>query len=158
MKRSANLLIKRLQQKKYTLALAESFTGGLAAHQLTLVKGTSDVLRGSIVCYHQNVKCSLIKVKTSLIEKYTAESQQVTDELAKKLGKLIGATVYAAITGLADEGGSENKSKPVGTVFLSVYYKKKFYRRRKVFRGSPLTIQKKGCKELYKFIVKVVSK
>ena len=155
MKKPANHLIKTLQQKKYTLALAESVTCGMAAQKLSLVKGTSDVLQGSIVCYTTNAKCNVLKVDKALIEKYTSESQQVTDELAKKLRKLIKATIHAAVTGLADEGGSETKDKPVGTIFISVYYKRKLHRRKKIFRGSPLIIQTKACEELYKFILEV---
>ncbi len=153
--RTANRLIKTLQQKKQTLALAESVTCGLAAHKLSLVKGTNDVLQGSIVCYSTEVKRELLKVNKSLIEKHTSESQRVTDELAKKLGRLIKADIHAAITGLADEGGSETKNKPVGTIFISVYYRRKMHRRKKIFRGSPLTIQTKACEELYKFILEI---
>jgi nicotinamide-nucleotide amidase len=157
MKRVANTLVKTLQQKKLTLALAESVTCGLAAHQLSLVKGTSDVLQGSIVCYDEKVKRGLLQVSKALIEKHTTESQQVTDALAKNLEGLLEADIYAAITGLADEGGSETKEKPVGTVFLSIYYKRRFFRRRKLFRGSPLTISKKACKALYEFILETVN-
>lgn len=157
MTRTANRLIKTLQHKRYTLALAESVTCGLAAHKLTLVKGTSDVLQGGICCYHNNVKCGLLKIRPGLIEKYTPESQRVTDELAKKLSALIKADIHAAITGLSDEGGSETKDKPVGTIFISVYYKLKLYRLRKVFRGTPLTIQTKACEALYRLILKVIN-
>ena len=153
MKKSANRLIKTLQRKKLTLAFAESVTCGLAAQKLSLVKGTSDVLQGTIVCYTNDVKCSLLNVKTALIEKHTSESQRVTDELAKKLSKLIKASIHAAVTGLADEGGSETKDKPVGTIFISIYYKRRMHRRKKLFRGSPLVIQTKACEELYKFII-----
>src|SRR4051812_24642349 len=113
MKRTANNLVKTLQQKKLTLALAESVTGGLAAHRLSLLKGAGDVLQGGIVCYNEKVKHGLLKVSKALIEKHTAESQRVTDELAKNLKSLLEADIYGAMTGLADEGGSETKQKPV---------------------------------------------
>lgn len=153
--RAATRLIKILQQKKYTLALAESVTCGLAAHQLSLVNGTSDVLQGGITCYSIEVKCSLLNVDNKLIEKHTPESQQVTDELAKKLRRVIKADIHAAITGLANKGGSETKTKPVGTIFISIYYKRRLYRKRKVFRGTALVIHKKACEELYNFIVEI---
>jgi nicotinamide-nucleotide amidase len=156
MKRIANDLVKTLQEKKLTLALAESVTCGQAAHQLSLVKGTGDVLQGGIICYDEKVKCGLLKVSKRLIEKHTAESQRVTDELAKNLKLLLKADIYGAITGLADKGGSESKSKPVGTIYLSIYYKRKFYRRKKLFRGSPLAVTKKACKALYEFILETV--
>src|SRR6476659_3252169 len=97
-------LVKIMQIKNLTLAFAESMTCGLAAFQLSSVKGTTDVLQGSIVCYHENVKKECLKVPDSLIKKFTAESQEVTDALAKKLQSVIEADVYAAITGLASDG------------------------------------------------------
>lgn len=144
-------------EKKLTLALAESVTCGLASHQLNIVKGTSDVFMGSIICYNEKVKIDLLKVKPSLIKKYTAESQQVTDALARNLSRLIKADVYGAITGLNTDGGSETKSKPVGTVFLSILYKGKITKARMLFRGSPLEIKKKACEALYSLIIKRIS-
>lgn len=155
MGKPATKLIKLLQERKQTLALAESMTCGLAAHQLSTVKGTSEVLLGSMVCYHESAKSCLLHVDKKLIKKYTAESQEVTDALAKKLSRLITADFYGAITGLASEGGSERKGKPVGTVFFSVYHKRKMHRLRKVFRGTPLEIRKKAVKALYDLIVEV---
>src|SRR3954470_16851672 len=93
-----NSFIKTLMQKKIRLALAESMTCGLAAHMLSTCKGTADVLKGSIVCYTPEVKTSLLGVPASFINKFTAESKEVTEALAKKLPRLITADIYAAIT------------------------------------------------------------
>jgi PncC family amidohydrolase len=139
-----------------TLALAESVTCGLAAHQLSTVKGTSDVLMGSIVCYNEKVKTGLLKVRKSLIQKHSAESHEVTDALTKKLKALIRADIHAAITGLASGGGSETKSKPPESIFYAFSYKNKLHHHRQVFRGSPLQIRKKACEELYRLILKEV--
>jgi nicotinamide-nucleotide amidase len=81
---------------------------------------------------------------------------EVTEGLAKNLSGLMKANVYAAVTGLASEGGSETKEKPVGTVFFSVVYKRKPYNARKLFRGSPSEIKEKACLELYRLILDVV--
>src|ERR1051325_3869179 len=151
MERAVNRLVKLLEKKKLTIAFAESMTCGLAAHQLSTVKGTSCVLAGSVVCYRKEVKEELLKVPKHLIKKHTAESQQVTDALAKNLGKIFHADIYAAITGLAAPGGSETKAKPVGTVFFTFIYKNKLHRRRKLFRGTPLQVKRKACKEFFGF-------
>jgi nicotinamide-nucleotide amidase len=157
MHKSNVLLVKFCRKNNLTLAFAESVTCGLAAHQLSQVKGTSDAFKGSLVCYNGDVKTNLLKIPKKLIEKYTAESQRVTDEMAKNLKRIFSADVYAAITGLASPGGSETKSKPVGTVFFSVWYKNKLYKLRKQFRGNALQIKKKACDELYRFIILKVS-
>jgi nicotinamide-nucleotide amidase len=149
-----NKLVKRLQNEKLTLALAESVTCGLAAHKLTTVKGTTDVLASSIVCYQREAKIKLLNISNKLIEQHTAESMQVTEAMAKGLKRTIRADIHAAITGLAAAGGSETKTKPVGTFFLCVLYQGKTYRHRQVFRGRPLQIKTKACLALYKFILK----
>jgi PncC family amidohydrolase len=150
-------LVKTLLENKLSLALAESVTCGLAAHQLNSVKGTSEVLKGSIVCYDEEVKIKLLKIPRRLINDFTAESAQVTDALAENLGRLISADVYAAVTGLAAPGGSESKTKPVGTIFFSVLFKNKMHRLKKRFRGKPLEIKKKTCDELYSLIISAIS-
>lgn len=153
MHRTANRLIKALIEKKLTLALAESMTCGLAAHQLSTNKGTADVFKGSIVCYNTEVKRHLLGIPQLKIDRYTAESAEVTGLLVKHLPRLISADIYAAITGLASPGGSETKTKPVGTVFFCFKKGNRIYHHRKVFRGTPLEIRKKACDELYKFIL-----
>lgn len=153
MKSLVDQLLKILIEKKLTVALAESVTCGLASHQMNIAKGTSQVLIGSIVCYNEKVKTDLLKVDPLLIEKYTAESQEVTDALATNLKNIIPADIHAAITGLAAPGGSENSSKPVGTVFLSLLYKGQLIRDKKVFIGSPFAIKKRACESLYRMII-----
>lgn len=121
-------LMTLLKKKKLTVALAESMTCGLMAHQFCSVKGTSEVLRGGIVCYHPDIKVEVCHVPRSAIEKFTPESQAVTDKLAVNISKLFNADICMAVTGLASSGGSEGPDKPVGTTFLSVYYEDKLHR------------------------------
>jgi len=158
MKRIVNRLVKALQEKQLTLALGESMTCGLAAHQLCTVKGTSDVLKGSIVCYDPKAKIELVKIPASLIKRYSAESSQVTEAFVKKLSSLLTADIHVAITGLAapSVNGSESKDKPVGTVFIAIYYKNKLHSYRKLFRGNAIEIRKKACNEVYELILNTI--
>jgi PncC family amidohydrolase len=153
MKSLVKELLQLLQDKKLTLALAESVTCGLATHQLNIAEGTSEVLMGSIVCYNEKVKTSLLKVDPELIKNCTAESQEVTDALAKNLPALIPADIHAAITGLCVKGGSETKDKPVGTIFFTIVLNGKLIQQRKVFMGTPLSIKEQACEELYQMIL-----
>jgi nicotinamide-nucleotide amidase len=156
MKNQANALIKKLKENGKTLALAESVTCGLAAHKLSGCKGVSDVLKASIVCYTPEVKNKLMHVSKKAIQEYTCESMEVTETLACNLSKLVDADVYAAVTGLASEGGSETKSKPVGTVFFCVKWKERIFKQKKLFRGAPHEIKEKSCLALYDFILSSV--
>jgi nicotinamide-nucleotide amidase len=146
--------VHKLKDKELKVAFAESMTCGMLAEKLATCIGTSDVLAGSIVCYQPEVKKELFKVPQRMIDKYSCESMQVTELLAKNLTKLITADIYAAITGLAAPGGSESKSKPVGTVFFCVYYKRKIHKLKKRFRGEPQEIRLKACKAMYDFILR----
>ena len=154
MKKIVKELLELLIEKKLTVALAESVTCGLASHQLNITGGTSEAFIGSVVCYNEDVKKTLLKVSPSLIEKYTTESQEITDELAKNLPQIFKADIYGAITGLASPGGSETASKPVGTVFFSLLYGEKLVREKKIFKGAPLAVKKQACEHLYKMILK----
>ena len=153
MKKLSQQLVTTFRAKKLILALAESMTCGLAAHQLSGCIGTSEVLKGSIVCYTPEMKCQVMQIKENMIKKYTCESKEVTEALVKNLSKLIKADVYAAITGLASPGGTETKDKPVGTVFFSVRKGKIVRNYHHVFRGTPLEIKKKACLKLFELIL-----
>lgn len=153
MDNSTKTFIKKLRDRKLTLAFAESMTCGLASHKLSNVFGTSDVLKGAITCYTPEVKIKVLKIPKRLIDKYTCESEEVTDALSKNLKRLIDADICAAITGLASPGGSETEEKPVGTVFFSMYYKGKVYHQKKILKGTPVEIKKKACRKLYRFIL-----
>src|SRR5687767_4729330 len=86
--------IKELSSRNFTVAFAESVTCGLAMHQLSKVKGTMDVLRGGIVCYHEEVKTDVLRIPANTLKQHTAESREVTSRLALSLRKLIKADIH----------------------------------------------------------------
>jgi nicotinamide-nucleotide amidase len=156
MKRPALLLSSLLKDQSLTIAFAESVTCGLISLEMGSVQGASEIFSGSVICYDEAVKTGLLDVKKKTVAKYTAESQEVTDEMAKNLGKIIEADIHAAITGLAAPGGSESRSKPVGTVFCAFTFKNKLYRYKTRFKGTPLQVRKKGADAILRFIYKEV--
>lgn len=154
---AADLFVKKLKQRGLTLALAESVTCGMAASMLANTEGTSEVLKGAIICYTPEIKNKLLRVPQKLIDKYTCESMQVTAALANNLVLVIQADISAALTGLAAAGGSETKKKPVGTVFFCMKYRNKIFKERELFKGTPRQIRKKACDHLFKMILKRVA-
>jgi nicotinamide-nucleotide amidase len=156
--RAEQTLARILKENNLTIALAESITCGLLSHKLGSISSTSDILKGAIICYDESVKLSLLKIPEKIIKEHTAESQIVTDKLALHLKKLIPADIHAGITGLASQGGSETNAKPVGTVYISVLFRQKINRKRKVFKGSPLEIKNKASTFLFSFISSLVQK
>jgi nicotinamide-nucleotide amidase len=135
-------LVIGLKDKGLTVAFAESCTGGLLASEFVKAKGSSDVLKGSLVVYQPEVKMKLLGVKKETLDLYTAESQQVTNELVMGLKNSLKADISIAVTGLVGEGGSETPEKPVGTMFISFLYDGKAEEFRDVFKGNPESVRK----------------
>lgn len=129
-------LITDLKDKGLTVAFAESCTAGMLASEFVKAKGCSEILIGSAVVYQPEAKKKLLGVKQETLDLYTAESQQVTNEMVMGLHKLLDAKISIATTGLANEGGSETPEKPVGTMFVSMLYDGKAEEFREVFDGN----------------------
>lgn len=130
-------LVQKFLQYKLTLAFAESCTAGLLASEFIRGAGSSEVLLGSVVTYHPEAKHRLLGVKKDTLSLYTAESQQVTNEMAMGLHKhLPTADVCVAVTGLCGAGASESDDKPVGTMYFTILHQNRAYELRKEFEGD----------------------
>ena len=101
-----------------TLATAESCTGGLLAHMITSVPGSSAYFKGSIVAYANQVKIEQLDVDEILLEKHGAVSEEVVVKMAENVRKILNTTYGLAITGIAGPDGG-TPEKPVGTVWIA---------------------------------------
>ena len=102
-----------------TVATAESCTGGLVAHLLTEVPGSSGYLRGGIVAYADEVKAELLGVPPDVIAAHGAVSAQVAVAMAEGARARFGADAAGGVTGVAGPGGG-TAEKPVGLVYVAV--------------------------------------
>ncbi len=118
------VVVEWLTKRKWTLATAESCTGGLIANQITNVPGASEIFRGGIVAYSNDVKENFLGVKKSSLEKFGAVSEMVAREMAEGARKKFNSDFAIATTGIAGPTGG-TKLKPVGTVFIAVAGKSK---------------------------------
>ena len=121
----ADLLI----QNNLTVSTAESCTSGLLASRLTDVPGSSQYFKGGSVCYSNELKINDVGVNKDLIEKYGAVSEEVAESLAKNIAKKNNTDIGIGITGIAGPGGGTEK-KPVGLVFVGIFYKNNLYIKR----------------------------
>ena len=121
----ADLLI----QNNLTVSTAESCTSGLLASRLTDVPGSSQYFKGGSVCYSNELKINDIGVDKDLIEKYGAVSEEVAESLAKNIAKKNNTDIGIGITGIAGPDGGTEK-KPVGLVFVGIFYKNNLYIKR----------------------------
>lgn len=108
-----------LRAKGWTIATAESCTGGLLGGRLTKLAGSSDYVAGGLVVYSNAAKTALAGVPADLIERAGAVSVEVAEALADGARAALGADVGVGITGIAGPGGG-TEDKPVGTVCFSV--------------------------------------
>lgn len=108
-----------LKSKGLTLATAESCTGGNIAHQLTLIPGSSEFFKGSVVAYSNEIKTGMLGVSAEDIEKQGAVSQTVVEQMVKGIRKLMNTDFAIATSGIAGPTGG-TPDKPVGTVWISV--------------------------------------
>jgi nicotinamide-nucleotide amidase len=116
-------LMKVLKEKKLTIAAAESLTGGLFQEELTSYPGVSKVFKGGIVCYTNEVKKNVLKVKQQTIENHGVVSNECAKELAENVAGLISSDIGISFTGVA--GPDELEGKPVGTVYIGISIKGK---------------------------------
>ena len=102
-----------------TLATAESCTGGLVAHLITEVPGSSAYLRGGIVAYADDVKRTALGVPAEVLAAHGAVSAQVALAMADGVRHALGTDLGVAVTGVAGPGGG-SEAKPVGLVYVAI--------------------------------------
>jgi len=103
----------------WTLATAESCTGGLLGNLITDQPGSSDFFRGGVIAYANRNKSRLLGVgKNTLVEK-GAVSPEAAREMARGVKNLFRSSVGAAVTGIAGPGGGSSE-KPVGLVYIAL--------------------------------------
>jgi len=108
-----------LAARGYSIASAESCTGGLLMSRLTDVPGSSSYVRAGVIAYAYEDKTALLGVPKELIETHGAVSEPVAVAMAEGIRARTGADVTVGITGIAGPGGG-TETKPVGTVVIAV--------------------------------------
>jgi nicotinamide-nucleotide amidase len=108
-----------LTERKLTIAVAESCTGGLITNRLTDVSGSSDYLECGLVTYSNAAKISMLGVPAEIIEKHGAVSEETARLMAEGVRKLAGTDLGISSTGIAGPTGG-TKEKPVGIVYLAL--------------------------------------
>jgi nicotinamide-nucleotide amidase len=108
-----------LKSRGYTIAAAESCTGGLLTSRLTDVPGSSAYVQASVVAYSYEEKTALLGVSAEMLNAHGAVSEPVAVAMAEGIRERTGADVAVAITGIAGPGGG-TETKPVGTVVIAV--------------------------------------
>ena len=112
------VVVKLLAEKKLTLSVAESCTGGMLASRLVNVAGASQVFDRGFVTYSNAAKMEELGVGKDTLEKYGAVSNETVLEMVQKLTARTGTSAGIAITGIAGPDGG-TAGKPVGLVYIA---------------------------------------
>ncbi|MFO7618337.1 MAG: CinA family protein, partial [Thermoplasmata archaeon] len=108
-----------LTARNWTIAVAESCTGGLLGSTITVVPGSSTYFLGGIIAYSNSSKTEVLGVPTETIQRFGAVSDRAAVGMAVGILNNFGCDFAIAITGIVGPGGGSD-AKPVGTVFIAV--------------------------------------
>ncbi len=108
-----------LRQRKLTLAVAESCTGGLLGKLITDIPGSSDYFSGGVIAYSNDLKIKLLSVPPEIISKHGAVSEQCARFMADGARINLGSDIALSITGIAGPDGGTSE-KPVGLIYIGL--------------------------------------
>ncbi len=132
-----------LTTRRLTLAVAESCTGGLIAHRLTQVPGSSNYFLNGFVVYGNESKIRLLQVSPDLIETKGAVSRETAEFLARNCREKSRADIALSTTGIAGPGGG-TPQKPVGLTYIAVADEQGAQAMEFHFTGDRETVKKKA--------------
>ncbi|MEI8363499.1 MAG: nicotinamide-nucleotide amidohydrolase family protein [Betaproteobacteria bacterium] len=149
----AEQLGKHLKKRKLTLTLAESCTGGLCAEVITRIAGSSTWFQCGFITYSNQSKEMLLDVSEHTLNACGAVSEEVAIEMAMGAFGISGASLSAAVTGIAGPAGG-SKAKPVGTVcFAWMGINRELITTTHHFNGNRLDIRQQSAKTLIEGLI-----
>ena len=148
-------LHKKLIDKKLTISVAESCTGGLLANNLTKLANSSKYFQMGLITYSNEAKIKILKVNKNIIKKYGAVSKECCEAMVKNLSKISKSKINVSITGIAGPGGG-TKDKPVGLVYIGIKMGRHLLILKNKFKSENRNlIQKLTVKKIYNIILKL---
>lgn len=133
-----------LLEKNLSIATAESCSGGMVASRLISYPGISKVFKEGFITYSNEAKVNTLHVKQETLNKYGAVSEETAREMAYGASHVAGTDIGISTTGIAGpDGGSAEK--PVGLVYICVYYKGKYNVQKINTTGARDTIRERAA-------------
>jgi len=146
-----------LFKKKLSIATAESCTGGLIAHTLTNIPGSSSYFNRGVVAYSNQSKIDLLDVSESVILEFGAVSEETAEAMAKGVRLKSKVDIGLATTGIAGPTGG-SKNKPVGLVYISVSTAHETTVKKHLFSGDRLSIKEQACNTALTMLLDAVNR
>ena len=133
-----------LKNQKLVIATAESCTGGLIAHTLTNISGSSEYFDRGLVTYSDRAKMELLDVPEDMLKNYGAVSMEVAKSMAKGVRIKSNVDIGISTTGIAGPTGG-SKEKAVGLVFIAISTESNTFVKKFNFSGNRLQNKKSTC-------------
>ena len=150
------LLHKKLIQKKLTISVAESCTGGLLAHNFTKLANSSKYFQMGLITYSNEAKIKILNVNKNIIKKYGAVSKECCKSMVQNLSKISKSKINVSITGIAGPGGA-SKNKPIGLVYIGIKKGKTLIVKENRFKSDNRnSIQKLTVREVIKIVLNLI--
>ena len=145
-----------LKQKKFTIAIAESCTGGLISHSLTNIPGSSDYFDRGIVTYSNQAKTELLGVSEEILENYGAVSEEVAKAMADSVRIRSNVDIGVSTTGIAGPSGG-TKEKPVGLVYIGISTRDNTFVKKFVFSNNRLENKEYTCNAAFDMLLDILT-
>ena len=153
---SLKKLHKKLIDKKLTISVAESCTGGLLASNLTKIANSSKYFQMGLITYSNEAKIKILKVNKNIIKKNGAVSKECCKSMVQNLSKISKSKINVSITGIAGPGGA-SKNKPVGLVYIGIKKDKTIIIKENKFKSKNRNfIQKSTVKKVIKIVSNLI--
>lgn len=146
---------KLLKEANLTLSTAESCTGGLLAHRITNIPGSSEYFLGGIVAYRNDIKQSILGVEETLTRQFGAVSAEVAKAMAERVKIITNSDIGIGVTGIAGPTGA-TKEKPVGLVYIALSSNSKVEVEKFNFAGERETVKFKATQRALILIIKML--
>jgi PncC family amidohydrolase len=151
-----NKVSDELKKHHVTIATAESCTGGLLAHSLTNISGSSEYFDCGVISYSNKAKKQLLGVPEQLLKNYGAVSKEVAAAMAKAIQQRAQVNYGLATTGIAGPTGG-SKDKPVGLVYIAISTKDTVIVKQFLFSNDRITNKESMCTAALEFLLKTLS-
>lgn len=144
-----------LLEREMTIAAAESLTGGKFSDKLIKIPGCSQVIKGSVVCYHTAIKENVVGVSKDVLANKGTVSRECAQEMAYNVSKMMDTEIGISFTGIAGPETVENE--PVGTVWISIYISNQEKTTQKFrFEGSREAIREQAVLKGFQLLLKTL--
>jgi nicotinamide-nucleotide amidase len=140
-----------LRNRKFTLSTAESCTGGMIAAAITDLAGSSDIFKGSVVAYSNEIKEKILDVPAEILNKHGAVSEECVAAMVDNICARFDTDTGIAVSGIAGPGGA-TPDKPPGLVFIGVRVKERMEVKKFNFGGSRDTVRRRAVANAFRML------